>query len=235
MQLNHRFVLTLLVVLVTLAGVAGAAETPSDNSILEQAKELLNKIKGAQPDAAKSPDGSESSKTPAAGKPEKTPAAGAQTAADELPKADPCKLLTTAEVRKIFPDAENGKRETSTDEYGIKSCIWNHPRGRLGLQVMKGEPGTVKHEIQGWSIGFKDPLKPGVKVRYETIAGVGDEAMAVVERADEKAGILQDAAMLIAQRGDQQINLFSNDLASRDRSAALKALEDLGKAAAKRL
>lgn len=155
--------------------------------------------------------------------------------ADELPKADPCKLLTMAEVRKVFPDAKDGKRESSTERHGIKSCIWEHPRGRLGLQVMKAEPGPVRSEIEGWSLGFKDPLRPDAAVRYEAIAGVGDEAMALVERANQKGGILQDAAMLVAKSRSQQINLYSNDLASRDRSETLKALQFLGKAAAGRL
>ncbi|MFM9888547.1 MAG: hypothetical protein ACKVQT_36455, partial [Burkholderiales bacterium] len=72
-------------------------------------------------------------------------------------------------------------------------------------------------------------------VRYETIKGVGDEAIALVEPADPKRGILTDSAYLITQRGDQQAMLFSSTLAKRDRAEALKKLEELGKAAAGRL
>ena len=87
------------------------------------------------------------------------------------------------------------------------------------------------------SLGFIDPLKSDAarNVRYETIKDVGDQAMAVVERADEARGILQDSAFLIVQRGNQQVNLMSSDLARRERAEALQALAELGRAAVQRL
>ena len=87
------------------------------------------------------------------------------------------------------------------------------------------------------SLMFLDPLKPGAgqNVRYETIKDVGDQARAIVETADEKKGFLTDSAVLVAQRKGLQLVLMSTQLAQRDRSSALKVLEDLGRAAAKRL
>ena len=59
--------------------------------------------------------------------------------------------------------------------------------------------------------------------------------MAVVERADDRQGILWNAAYLVSQRGERMIMLISTELAIRGRPAALKAWEELGRAAAKRL
>ena len=151
-----------------------------------------------------------------------------------LPAADPCALLTDAEVRKVFPDAKAGERDRSTDEFGIASCVWKHPGGRFALQVQTSEPGTVKNEIEGLAGGATD-MGADRNLRYETLSDVGDQAMAVVERADEARGILQDIAVLIAQRGDLQVNLMSSDLASRERAEALQTLAKLGRAAVQRL
>lgn len=153
------------------------------------------------------------------------------------PAVDPCKLLTDAEVRKAFPDAKAGKVDHSLEEHGIISCLWDHPGGRFAVQVYKGTQGTIENEIRGMSLMFLDPLKPGAEqnVRYEIVKDVGDEARAIVETADEKKGFLTDSAILVAQRKGLQLTLMSTQLAKRDRSSALKVLEDLGRAAAKRL
>ena len=153
------------------------------------------------------------------------------------PAVDPCKLLTDAEVRKAFPDAKAGKVDHSLEEHGIISCLWDHPGGRFAVQVYRGTQGTIENEIRGMSLMFLDPLKPGAEqnVRYEIVKEVGDEARAIVETADEKKGFLTDSAILVAQRKSLQLTLMSTQLAKRDRSGALKVLEDLGRAAAKRL
>jgi hypothetical protein len=153
------------------------------------------------------------------------------------PAMDPCKLLTDSEIRKAFPDAKAGKADHSLEEHGIVSCLWDHPGGRFAVQVYEGEQGTIENEIRGMSLMFLDPLKPGAgqNVRYETIKDVGDQARAIVETADEKKGFLTDSAVLVAQRKGLQLVLMSTQLPRRDRSSALKILEDLGRAAAKRL
>lgn len=153
------------------------------------------------------------------------------------PAVDPCKLLTDTEVRKAFPDAKAGKVDHSLEEHGIISCLWDHPGGRFAVQVYRGTQGTIENEIRGMSLMFLDPLKPGAEqnVRYEIVKEVGDEARAIVETADEKKGFLTDSAILVAQRKSLQLTLMSTQLAKRDRSSALKVLEDLGRAAAKRL
>jgi hypothetical protein len=59
--------------------------------------------------------------------------------------------------------------------------------------------------------------------------------VAVVERTDQAKGLLGNVAFLVAQRGTRLLFISSADLAGRDRAAALKALEALGRAAVNRL
>lgn len=164
--------------------------------------------------------------------------AGVKPAAEPLPKADPCSLLTSAEARQYFPKAKASARERDREKYGITACIWDHPAGRLVLQLTLGaKPGSSNEETQGLVSGFVDPFKPAAQaqVRIEKIDGVGSEAAAVVEKADEKRGILSDAAYLYTQRGDVQLLVMAVDLARGDRTAALKTLREIGRVAVGRL
>jgi len=186
--------------------------------------------------AACSPKGDAVAAKPAAPAPTSTtaaaPAAAAAPAGD-----DPCRLLTDAEVRAVFPGAKAGVRETSREKYGIRACVWATPGSSFALQRWTAKPGTVDTEIRGLALGFIDPLNAAANtsVRYDTVPGLGDQAKALVEVQDEKRGILADAAILITQRGDQLIELQSQALARGDRAAALQALTTLGRAAAARL
>jgi hypothetical protein len=74
-------------------------------------------------------------------------------------------------------------------------------------------------------------------VRYEVLKGVGlgNEAVALVETVDAKRGIVSEGAMLAMHRGERTLFLTSPALPARNRDAALKTLEILGKIAAKRL
>ena len=159
--------------------------------------------------------------------------------ADTTPMAadDPCRLLTTAEVRDVFPNAKVGVRERSREEYGIRACVWETPTGHFAVQQWTTKPGAVDNEIRGLSSGFLDPLNPAApnNVRFETIAGIGEAAMAVIETRDESRGILSDVAMLVTQRGDRLLELQSPDLPRSERAVALKALTMLGRTAVNRL
>jgi hypothetical protein len=152
---------------------------------------------------------------------------------------DACKLLNDAEVRNVFPDAKAGERERSAEEYGIAGCVWRNATGTIVLAITRytGEPGSVENDVRGFVHGVVDPVKPAAvsAVRLEKVRDVGDQAMAVVERADDKRGILSNMSYLITQRGERMAMLISTELPTRERSAALKALKELGRAAAKRL
>lgn len=158
--------------------------------------------------------------------------------AEPLPKVDPCSLLSQADVRRFFPAASTGRRERTREKYGIVACLWEYPQGRLVVQVTLGaRPGSSMEEAQGIAFGFVDPLKPPKPgaIRYERIGGVGDEAVAVVEKADAKTGVLQNASYLYTQRVDRQLFIGTSELANGDRAAALKTLTELGRLAVPRL
>ena len=149
----------------------------------------------------------------------------------------PCRLLTDAEVHAVFAGVKAGQPERSREEYGIKACQWSIDGGRFVAEVWKAKGSTAENEIHGLAEGFIDPTKPGAanNVRYEPIAGVGEQAFAVIETQDTRRGILNDIAMLVARKGDRIVVLLSDDLAHRDRVAALHMLSALGGSAAKRL
>lgn len=149
----------------------------------------------------------------------------------------PCRLLTDAEVRAVFPGAKAGQPERSREEYGIKACEWSPDSGRFLAEVWKAKGGSADNEIRGLAAGFVDPVNPGAanNIRYEPIAGVGEQAFAVIETRDAQRGILDDIAMLVARKNDRILVLLSDDLAHRDRAAALQALTALGREAAKHL
>jgi hypothetical protein len=149
----------------------------------------------------------------------------------------PCILLTTAEVRRAFPDAKAGELNRTQEKYGVVSCMWDYPGGRFSIIGGDDDSEGAHAEARGWTLMFLDPLRQDAKrhVRYETLSGVGDEAVAIVERQDKEKGFLQDGAILVVRRGKRQVSAMSSDLARRERAEALKVFEDLGKAIVKRL
>ena len=74
-------------------------------------------------------------------------------------------------------------------------------------------------------------------LKYEMLTGVGlgTEAVAFIEARDDKRGIVSEAAMLVLHRGQRTLWLTSPVLPQRDRAAALKTFEALGRIAAKQL
>ena len=149
---------------------------------------------------------------------------------------DACALLTTAEVRQAFPEAAAGKPDRTLEKYGMVRCSWNYPAGLLVL-IASDEDESAKDGAEGLTPAFLDPLRAdaGRHVRYETLPGVGDQAIAVLERADKAKGFTQDGAILVVQRGKHQVAVLSNDLARRERAEALRVFTELGKVIAKRM
>ena len=145
-----------------------------------------------------------------------------------------CQLLTLDEVAAVFPGAEAGV-VTKVPVEGVTACTWGIPAGRLVLQSWPAKD-SVADEMKGLVFGVLDPFKPkdGL-IHYETVTGVGDEALAVLAQKDEKRGILSDAAILVGRRGDKILVILSDDLPRRDRKQALAALQALGSSAASRL
>lgn len=160
---------------------------------------------------------------------------GAKTPVVRVPPGEPCAVLPLSDVRKAFPGAKAGERSRRLEQYGATECTWNSAAGELVLVIQEWySSGTVKQDLKGSADGVVEPRSAG-NVRYETFNGIGSEAMAVVEQADPKRGILGDFAMLVTRRGERSIRLISGELPKRDRPAALKVLQELGRIAAKRL
>jgi hypothetical protein len=163
---------------------------------------------------------------------------GAKPADSKVPPGDPCAILSLADVQKVFPAVKSSERSRRLEQYGITECAWKGADGGVLVGVQEQfSKGTAKDDAEGMSAGIVDPFKPQARrsVRFETLPGVGVDTVAFVEKADAQRGILSDGAMIFMRQGDHTVRLMSADLPGRDRTAALKALEDLGKVAAKRL
>ena len=166
------------------------------------------------------------------------PDAGPSMSVSTKAANDPCDLITDAEVRNAFAQAAAGERDRALDKNGILTCLWDTPTDRFVVQMYSVSSGSAEDELRGRMAGSIDPMMPGAAehVRYETLAGAGDEAMLVVEKADPQRGILTDTAMLVTRRGERIAVLFTgSSLAGGDRASALRTLETLGRSVAKRL
>jgi hypothetical protein len=159
--------------------------------------------------------------------------------APKLPSGDPCTIVSLADVQKVFAGAKAGERSKRLEEYGITECGWKGANGQVVLAVQESYNSgkSAREDALGMAQGFTDPLdrKALKNVRIEAFPTLGVDAAAFVETADKGRGILGDGALLELRRGEHNISLGSSELPRRDRAAALKALEDLGRAAAKRL
>jgi hypothetical protein len=152
-------------------------------------------------------------------------------------QGDPCALLTIAEVQHAFPGSKAGRLDRSQEKRGIRTCLFDYPTGRLSIIVGDEVTEPPRAEAESWTLTFLDPLRDDAQrhVRYEVLPGVGDEAVAVVERQDASKGFAQSGAILVVRRGTRQVSVMSTDLARRERAEAITVLSDLGKAIAKRL
>jgi hypothetical protein len=166
------------------------------------------------------------------------PGAESKDEASSMPTDDPCKLVTDAEVGRAFAQNTSGERSHALDSDGIFTCQWDTPTGVFIVQIYQGKTYAVEDELRSRVSGSLDPSVPGARdrIRYETVADVGDQAMMVVEEADAPHGFLADTAVLVMRRDERMAILFTGgSLAGGDRASALKALETLGRSAGKRL
>ena len=154
---------------------------------------------------------------------------------------EPCALLTVGELQAAFPGSKPGRTIRTWEKQGILRCEWIFNTGRVVLvSGADSADDTPIDEAKTFMVSFVDPLRPDAErhVRFETLSGVGDKAVAVLEREDPAKGITQNGALLVVRRGQRQVSLMSlppGDLIRRERADALKVLAELGKAIAKRL
>lgn len=154
---------------------------------------------------------------------------------------DPCALLTPAEMQQAFPGTKPGRTVRTLEKEGILSCEWTYSSGRVVMVAgLDSADDLPIDEAKTLMAAFVDPLRPDAErhVRFETLPGVGDKTIAVLERQDHAKGITQNGVLLVVRRGNRQVSLMAippGDLARRERADALKVLSDMGRAIAKRL
>lgn len=164
---------------------------------------------------------------------------GATPTKKKLPDGDPCTIVPLADVQKVFPGVKAGERSKRLEEYGTTECAWKGANGQIVLVVQESYNSgmSAREDALGMAQGFTNPLDQRAlkNVRIEAFPSLGVDAAAFVETADKARGILGDGALMELRRGQHNISLGSGDLPQRDRAAALKAFEELGRVATKRL
>jgi hypothetical protein len=151
------------------------------------------------------------------------------------PVDNACGLLTDSEVRAVFPQAASGKRNTESLQYGLDRCAWKTPTGQIGIEVSKVEAVAFEGELRAELQGAVDPRIQGAldHLRFESVAGIGDHAIAVLEKADAQRGILTDIDLLAIQRGHRMAVLMIHD--AHAPVPVLEAMKTLAAALAVRL
>jgi hypothetical protein len=163
--------------------------------------------------------------------------ASASVAASTVPADNACNLLTDAEVRGVFPQATAGKRNIDSLQYGLDRCAWQEPTGQIGVEVSKIEASAFENELRGDLTGFVDPRINGAidNIHFQNIPGIGDKAIAVLEKADAKRGIYTDIALLAIQRGHRMAVLMARDVSPDAPLPTRESLVELGRKLASRL
>jgi len=157
----------------------------------------------------------------------------------KLPSGDPCTVVPLSDVQRAFPGAKPGARERRLEKDGITECTWKDGSGVIvfAAQEFYGNDSAMDESRSFGQALAGSNTGNARNVRYEILTGVGlgNEAVAFVEANDSKRGIVTEGAMLTLHRGQRTLWLTSPALATRDRAAALKTFEALGRIAAKRL
>lgn len=158
------------------------------------------------------------------------------------PSGAACRLLTLSDVQNVAPDAAVARPNNALIEQSIYGCGWYPASGKVpsvevSLWKIDGADDTPMGNAKTLAMGFADPLRSEAQaaVRLEQVDGVGDEAVAIVEKTDAAKGIITTGAILTLRKNGQIATVTSSDLGSHERTAALGELATLGRAIAKRL
>lgn len=157
-------------------------------------------------------------------------------AASTAPTDNACDLITDAEIRRVFPSAESGKRNTESLEYGLDRCAWKVSNGQIGVEVSKVEAVDFESDLRGELQAAVDPRVDGAlqRIQFHAVEGIGDHAIAVLEKADAHNGLYTDIALLAIQRGQRMAVLTVPGTLS-EAPTTLDSLKELGGKLAPRL
>lgn len=169
------------------------------------------------------------------------PGDGTGSAGASRSRNDACSLLTVAEIRRVLPEATRAERNDRLVAQGIAACRW-YGAGKaslvdLSVWTVSGPDDTPEENARTLAMGIADPTRPGADaaVRLEKVAGVGEDAVAVVEKADDARGILSTSAYITVRRNGRIATVASGFVAVDDRPKAIAQLATLGEAVAARL
>lgn len=170
-------------------------------------------------------------------------ATGGAANADSSPAHDDaCGLLALSDVRSVLPEAVKPVRRDNLADQGINGCGWyvasgKYPVLEVSVWQASGADDTPMENARTLAMGFEDPLRGDAQraVRFENVGGVGDNAVAIIEKTDSARGIMTTGALLTLQKNGKIATVSSSQLATRDRATALEQLTGLGKAVARRL
>jgi F0F1-type ATP synthase membrane subunit c/vacuolar-type H+-ATPase subunit K len=153
-----------------------------------------------------------------------------------------CRLLAMGEVKSIIPEVTTSRNPGGSDFDGGIVCEWGdgkrkYPLVSIRLWVDAPPDEGAMETARDLGQGLADPMRPAAQaaIRFERMAGVGQEAIAVVERADPGKGILATGAFIVVKKGTNVFLLTYSPLAERERKIALAELKKLGALAASRL
>lgn len=153
------------------------------------------------------------------------------------PVDNACNLLTDAEVRAVYPDASAGKRNTESLQYGLDRCAWETSTAQVGVEVSKVEANAFEGELRAELQGAVDPRIQGAldRIKFHPVDGIGDHAIAVLEKGDANRGTYTDIALLAIQRNHRMAVLMVHERSSDAPLPSLDSLRALGSRLAPRL
>lgn len=113
--------------------------------------------------------------------------------------ADPCSLLTDAEVATLESGLRPGKVDTVA---GSKICDWGGadtgvPHVQLEVYASSESPHQALGGLLGGGSGYT----------IKDVPGLGDAAAVAIQRADASMGIKAGVASLVVQKGSQQVDI----------------------------
>jgi hypothetical protein len=146
----------------------------------------------------------------------------------DLPRQDPCALLTTAEVGAAVKGAGAGQRDHFNEEQGVARCVW---RSANGAPLLKIELVGIR-DGRGGSEDSARSRFPGAQVRK---LAIGEGGLAYHLPRDTKSGLPRDMATAGTRAGKVEISVSSDELARKGAAPAMDALEALLKRAVARL
>jgi hypothetical protein len=146
---------------------------------------------------------------------------------------DACTLVTLAEVKALFPDADHTESSSPMKDSGISDCGFKDKDDTrvVNVRVRTNAAPTEDMEIMEWSLS--DPGgPPNPAVKHEAVAGLGGEAAAIVVRRDKT--IKRDVGILALQHGPDVVVVTTGEIQGKDKARVIKELSQLAKLAAGR-